>query len=114
MFALLNPYFFSAFKQSSLVAVLKRGLLLFISLLTLTVQAQSKKELEKKKQQIQQDIENTNRLLSQTRQNKSSSLNQLVTLNKQISFRNELIQTINGEIVSVDNQIGRASCRERV
>jgi septal ring factor EnvC (AmiA/AmiB activator) len=111
MFAYLNTYFFSAFKQSSLLAVLQRCLLIFISFSALTVQAQSKKELEKKKQQIQQDIENTNRLLSQTRQNKSSSLNQLVTLNKQISFRNELIQTINGEIVTVDNQIGTVSGR---
>ena len=67
--------------------------------------AQSKKELEKKKQQIHKDIEYTNKLLSQTRKNKTSSLSQLITLNKKISYRSELIGTINSEISSVDGQI---------
>jgi septal ring factor EnvC (AmiA/AmiB activator) len=80
---------------------------LFLGLMVLcsTAMAQSKKELEKKKAQLQQDIENTNRLLKQTRQSKTSSISQLVTLNKKINFRNELIQTINGEIATVDHQI---------
>ncbi|MBK6989083.1 MAG: hypothetical protein IPH33_13130 [Bacteroidetes bacterium] len=45
---------------------------------------QSKKELEKKKNAIQKDIEYTNQLLKQTKKNKSASLNQLVTLNKKL------------------------------
>ena len=67
--------------------------------------AQSKKELEKKKQQIHKDIEYTNKLLSQTRKNKTASLSQLITLNKQISYRSELIGTINSEINTVDGQM---------
>lgn len=66
---------------------------------------QSKKELEKKKQQIHKDIEYTNKLLSQTRKSKTASLSQLITLNKQISYRSELIGTIHSEINSVDGQI---------
>ena len=70
---------------------------------------QSKKELEKKKNAIQKDIEYTNQLLKQTKKNKSASLNQLVTLNKKISYRSELISTINTEISSVENEIGTVS-----
>jgi septal ring factor EnvC (AmiA/AmiB activator) len=67
--------------------------------------AQSKKDLEKKKQQLHKDIEYTNKLLSQTRKNKSASLNQLITLNKKITYRSELIGTIHTEINTVDQQI---------
>lgn len=70
---------------------------------------QSKRELEKKKDAIQKDIEYTNQLLKQTKKNKSASLNQLVTLNKKISYRSELISTINTEISSVENEIGTVS-----
>lgn len=70
---------------------------------------QSKRELERKKDAIQKDIEYTNQLLKQTKKNKSTSLNQLVTLNKKISYRSELITTINTEISSVENEIGTVS-----
>jgi septal ring factor EnvC (AmiA/AmiB activator) len=81
-------------------------LLPFIFLLSWQhVSAQSKKELERKKQQIHKDIEYTNKLLSQTRKNKSASLNQLITLNKQITYRAELIGTIHSEINTVEGQI---------
>ncbi len=70
---------------------------------------QSKKELEKKKNAIQKDIEYTNQLLKQTKKNKSASLNQLVTLNKKITYRSELISTINTEINSVETEIGAVS-----
>ena len=71
--------------------------------------AESKKDLEKKKAQIHKDIQVTNKLLNETRKNKSSTLNQLITLNKKISYRNELIGTIHTEISQVDGQISSAS-----
>jgi murein hydrolase activator len=74
--------------------------------------AQTKKELEKKKSQLQKDIEFTNKLLSQTKKNKSASLTQLVTLNKKITYRSELIGTISTELNVVDKQIG--SVAERI
>jgi septal ring factor EnvC (AmiA/AmiB activator) len=77
----------------------------FVSLLGNYSLAQSKKDLEKKKQQLHQDIEYTNKLLSQTRKNKSASLNELITLNKKITYRSELIGTIHSEISNVDGQI---------
>lgn len=68
-------------------------------------QKQTKKDLEKKKQQLQKEIENTNQLLAETKKNKKLSLNQLVMLNKKISVREELISTINNEIAVLNRQI---------
>lgn len=73
--------------------------------------AQSKKELERKKAQLRQDIEYTNELLSQTKKNKSASLSQLIALNQKISYRAELISTINTELNVVDHEIGHVSTR---
>ena len=70
---------------------------------------QSKKELEKKKEALHKEIEYTNQLLNQTSRNKNSSMNQLVTLNKKISARSELIKTINHEIGGIDKTIGNIS-----
>lgn len=68
-------------------------------------QRQTKKDLENKKKQLQKEIEYTNELLAETKKNKKLSLNQLVTLNKKISVREELIATINMEIVVLNRQI---------
>ena len=68
-------------------------------------QKQTKKDLEKKKQQLQKEIENTNQLLAETKKHKKLSLNQLVILNKKISAREELITTINNEIGVLNKQI---------
>jgi septal ring factor EnvC (AmiA/AmiB activator) len=67
--------------------------------------AQNKKELEKKKSQLQSEIKVTNQLLNETKKNKRISLNQLVTLNKKIGMREELINTIGSEINLLGNQI---------
>ncbi len=75
-------------------------------LFTLPGFPQTKKDLEKKKEQLRKDIEYTNQLLNQAKKSKSTSLNQLITLNKKISYRNELISTISDEIGKVDNSIG--------
>lgn len=69
------------------------------------IYAQTKQDLEKKKKQLQQDIDYTNKLLSETKKDKKLSLNQLVTLNKKIGMRQELINTINHEIRLMDRQI---------
>lgn len=77
-----------------LIVVLQQGLF-----------AQSKKELESKKKQLQKEIKQTESLLNETKKNKKISLNQLVTLNKKISVREQLIQTIQAEIRIAEKQI---------
>src|SRR3954462_6903850 len=89
----------------------KRLFLLFLlcsvllNIAPLSAQKQSKKDLEKKKQQLQKEIDDTNQLLAETKKNKKLSLNQLVMLNKKISAREELIATINNEIGVLNKQI---------
>ncbi len=68
-------------------------------------QKQTKKDLEKKKKELQKEIDNTNQLLQETKRSKKLSLNQLVMLNKKISVREELISTINNEIGVLNKQI---------
>ncbi|HEY0030365.1 MAG TPA: peptidoglycan DD-metalloendopeptidase family protein [Bacteroidia bacterium] len=68
-------------------------------------QKQTKKDLEKKKQQLQREIDETNQLLAETKKHKKLSLNQLVMLNKKISAREELIATINNQIAVLNKQI---------
>lgn len=68
--------------------------------------AQSKQDLEQKKKKLAKDIEQTSKVLQETQKSKQVTLNQLVTLNKQISVRESLIGTISTEIRMLDGQIG--------
>lgn len=81
---------------------------LYLSLITSVSYAQktqSKEYLESKKKQLQSEINYTNELLDETKKNKRLSLSQLVTLNKKISVREELISTISSEIRNINRQI---------
>ncbi len=66
---------------------------------------QNKKELENKKKKLNEEINEINSLLDETKANKKSSINQLVALNKKISIREELINTINAEINQLNREI---------
>jgi murein hydrolase activator len=62
-------------------------------------------KLEQDKKKVEEEIEYTNQLLDQTRQNKQNSLNEVVILNKKIGQRERLIGTINDQIQIVDGQM---------
>jgi len=64
-----------------------------------------KKELESKKKKLQEEMASLNKMLDETTNNKEISLNQLITLNKKISVREEIINTINREIELLEGQI---------
>jgi septal ring factor EnvC (AmiA/AmiB activator) len=85
----------------------KRVLSIIIVLLIggLTAYSQSKSELQKKKKQLQKEIEYTNKLIKQTSQSKQASLNQLQRIDKQISTRQELINTMEAEIEFINDSI---------
>lgn len=89
----------------------KRSFFLIIVIFfnTFPVFSQSKQELEKKKNLIQKDIDYTNQLLNLTKKSKNTSLSHLVTLNKKITYRNDLINTISTEINVVDKEINYVS-----
>jgi septal ring factor EnvC (AmiA/AmiB activator) len=67
--------------------------------------AQSKQELQEKKKQLQEEINYTNKLLEQTARTKSTSLNQLRQINKQINSREALIATMESEIELLEDSI---------
>ncbi len=81
-------------------------LLSFVLTLNNSIFAQDKKsQLEARKAKIEQEINYTNKLLSETKKSKQASLNQLLLLNKKITQRQELINAINYEIGSLDKKI---------
>jgi murein hydrolase activator len=60
--------------------------------------SQSIDELQKKKQEAENEIKYTTKLLSEVQKNQKLSLNRLQLLNRQIEQRNAVISTINSEI----------------
>jgi septal ring factor EnvC (AmiA/AmiB activator) len=79
-------------------------LILFILVCSVT-NAQTKKQLEQKKRKLQEEISYTNKLLKKAEKNRQASLNELIKLNKKISTRQELVNTINQEIKILNLQI---------
>ena len=70
---------------------------------------QSKKDLEKRKEKIQKEIDFTNKQLQIVTKNKSATKEQLEALQKKIKLREQLIGTINGEINALGGQIAHTS-----
>lgn len=79
--------------------------ILFILFSGVQAFAQSRAELEKKKAQLNKDIEMINNTLSKTSTNKKVTLKQLNALRAQIRLRQSKINTINSEIRLLDGQI---------
>ena len=82
---------------------------LIIILFAFNAIGQNKKDLEKKKAQLQKEINATNQLLNETKKNKKLSLNQLVTLNQKIEIREELITTIAYEVNEINSSINKTN-----
>lgn len=94
------------------ISTFLRVLVLFLILgngLELTAQNSNQKptkqSLESKKKKLNEEINEINSLLSETKASKKSSLNQLVAINKKISIREELIGTIVAEINHLTREI---------
>ncbi|MBD3747993.1 MAG: peptidoglycan DD-metalloendopeptidase family protein [Sphingobacteriales bacterium] len=79
--------------------------ILFILFSGVQAFAQSRAELERKKAQLNKDIEMINNTLSKTANNKKVTLKQLNALRAQIRLRQSKINTINSEIRLLDGQI---------
>lgn len=64
-----------------------------------------KKDLENKKKRINDEINEINSLLSETKANKKSSIGALVNINMKLEKRQDLINTINAEIYEITKEI---------
>ncbi|MEO8069625.1 MAG: peptidoglycan DD-metalloendopeptidase family protein [Flavobacteriales bacterium] len=76
-----------------------------ILLLPLLSSAQSRKELEKKRDGLDKQIKTTTALIDQARREQRLTQEQVQLLEAQIGQRNELIATMNGELSKVGEQI---------
>ena len=83
----------------------KSILILLMVFFGVQVFAQSRSELEKRKAQLNKDIEMTNNILNKTAKDKKVTLKQLNLLRAQIRLKEEKINTINSEIRLLDGQI---------
>jgi len=82
------------------------GLIVLFTFLVTNAHSQDKKsQLEAKKAKIEEEINYTNKLLTETKKSKQNTMNHLVLLNKKISKRQELINAISGEIRQIDERI---------
>ena len=91
----------SKFKNKCIAIFCLGGLVLF----SLTLSAQSKKDLERKKKQLQKEISLTNRLLKETEKNKELSVDELLKLRSKINARANLISTMNVEIRVINKEV---------
>ena len=95
----------SILKSSVTSASLLFAVLLLLHSPFLGAQQNEKERLQRDKIRLEQEIEYTNKLLSETQKVKQTSLNQLTLLNRQIKQREELIRNINATVASIDRQI---------
>ncbi len=93
-------------KKSLFLAIIF-SMLLGIS--NLYAQSQTKEDLQKKKQQLANEIAQTSKILKETQKNKKATLAQLDALRKQILMRERLINTISSEIKNLEGQIGNTN-----
>ena len=75
----------------------------------LPANAQTKKELEQKKQKLQNEINLTNKLLNETRKNKDLTIDELLKLKSKINSRADLIAAINSEMKLINKEIKKSN-----
>ncbi|MDP1801438.1 MAG: peptidoglycan DD-metalloendopeptidase family protein [Bacteroidota bacterium] len=89
----------------SLVFALLFSIVLIPSFYSQTGSKNSKKDLENKKKKINDEINEINSMLSETKANKRSSIGALVNINMKLEKRQDLINTINAEIQELNRDI---------
>ena len=85
--------------------MLKIFLITICTFLQLVVMAQDKAELERKRKQTLQEIEVLNNQYSDIKKNKKQSIGQLTLIQNKIRLRNQVIETINKQVRSIDGDI---------
>ena len=81
--------------------------ILFAALVTSATSAQTRKQLENKRKQLQKEIIKAQSLLSQSKEEEEALLSQLGDLNQKIEIRSKLISTIYSEAEKLGEEIER-------
>ena len=77
------------------------------SMLMTALAADSVKELQKKQKKLQQEIEQTNKMLNETKRSESATLNKLQLINKNIKNQKKLINTLDTEITALNREMNK-------
>lgn len=85
--------------------VLSHIMMLMLVLFSVQAFSQSKEELEKRKKQLEKDIQYTQTLMLEAAKNKETSIDQLKLLTTKISIRQELIDNIVAQVKLLNKQI---------
>jgi septal ring factor EnvC (AmiA/AmiB activator) len=85
------------------IGILALGLLVFAPLHA----ADSVKDLQNKQKKLQQEIEQTNKMLKQTKRDESATLNKLQLTQQNIKNQKKLIHTLDSEITALDREMKR-------
>lgn len=85
--------------------MLKIILLSVCTLFTVALVAQDKAELEKKRKQTLQEIDVLNKQYSDVKKNTKQSIGQLTLIQKKIQLRNEVINNINKQVRTIEQDI---------
>lgn len=90
---------------------MKQHSLLFflIAIFALPLSAQNVKELEKQRKQALEELEQTKKVLQQTKSSETATINKLNIISNDISTRKKLISGINTEISALDNEMAYLS-----
>jgi len=78
--------------------------LLFTLLAAVSVNAQNLKELQAQQKKYAEELENTGKMISQTKQNEKATENKLNLIGQDIRTRKKLINSINQELVALDQE----------
>ena len=63
------------------------------------------KNLQKQQRQLKQEIEQTNKMLKQTKKNETATVTKLQLINQNIATQKKLINSLGKEISSIDDAI---------
>ena len=86
---------------------IKRYIILILSVvITLpSFGADSVKDLQKKQKKLQQEIEQTNKMLKQTKKDETATMNKLQLLGENIKNQKKLIRTLDNEITALNREM---------
>lgn len=82
-----------------------------IGLLTMSVYADSVTNLRKQQRQLKQQIEQTNKMLQQTKKSETATVNKLELLNRNINNQKKLIANLDSEITTLNNEMNQLQLR---
>ena len=82
-------------------------LVLIILLAAVSISAQDLKELQAQQKKYAEELENTGKMISQTKQNEKATENKLNLIGQDIRTRKKLINSINQELVALDKEQNR-------